>query len=346
MTGNSGNTANTAATDEGPQGPRHKRDLTRRKVVVAGAGAAVAVGTAGALAAGAFAGEKGGTKPAASASAGAGEACYRLTSETTEGPYYIDADKLRQDITEDKEGIPLTLALKVIDSETCKPVVNAAVDIWHCDALGIYSGYESLSTGGGGGAPTAAPSGTPTGTPTDVPTGAPTGEPPAGGGGGGGGHEEPTDDERYLRGTWRTDRQGRVTFKTVFPGWYRGRTVHIHTKVHVNGEWTDVGYEGGNTCHTGQFFFDEESVLASAEVEPYSTSTTERTTLTEDTIYDQSGTAGGLLKLKYDKKNIARGVVGSITMAVEPDATHEGTDDAVQPGASATASAGASASSS
>ncbi|GGQ73681.1 dioxygenase [Streptomyces asoensis] len=345
MTGNSGNTANTAAADEGPQGPRHKRDLTRRKVVVAGAGAAVAVGTAGALAAGAFAGEKGGTKPAASASAGAGEACYRLTSETTEGPYYIDADKLRRDITEDKEGIPLTLALKVIDSETCKPVVNAAVDIWHCDALGIYSGYESLSTGDGGGAPTDAPSGTPTGTPTDVPTGAPTGEPPSGGGGGGG-HEEPTDDERYLRGTWRTDRQGRVTFKTVFPGWYRGRTVHIHTKVHVNGEWTDAGYEGGNTCHTGQFFFDEESVLASAEVEPYSTSTTERTTLTEDTIYDQSGVQGGLLKLKYDQKNIARGVVGSITMAVEPDATHEGTDDAVQPGASTTASAEASASSS
>ncbi|MFE7932326.1 dioxygenase [Streptomyces sp. NPDC057456] len=345
MTGNSGNTENTAGTEhDGGQGPRHKRDLTRRKVVVAGAGAAVAVGAGGALAAGAFAGEKSGNKPKAVASASAGEACYKLTSETTEGPYYIDADKLRQDITEDKEGIPLTLALKVIDSETCKPLANAAVDVWHCDALGIYSGYESLSTGGGG-APTDAPSGTPTGTPTDVPTGTPTGEPPSGGGGGGG-HEEPTDDERYLRGTWKTDRQGRVTFKTVFPGWYRGRTVHIHTKVHVNGEWTDAGYEGGNTCHTGQFFFDEESVLAAAEVEPYSTSTTERTTLTEDTIYDQSGVQGGLLKLKYDKKNIAKGVVGSITMGVEPDATHEGTDDAVQPGASATASAEASASAS
>ena len=49
------------------------------------------------------------------------ETCYKLTSETTEGPYYIDADKLRQDITEDREGIPLTLRLKVIDNETCKP---------------------------------------------------------------------------------------------------------------------------------------------------------------------------------------------------------------------------------
>ncbi|MGW1269132.1 intradiol ring-cleavage dioxygenase [Streptomyces sp. NPDC002491] len=293
---------------------------------MAGAGAAVAVGAGGALAAGAFAGEKkpakGGAK--ATASAGSAEACYLLTSETTEGPYYIDADKIRRDITEDKEGIPLTLALKVIDSQTCKPVADAAVDIWHCDALGVYSGYESLSTGGGGGG----------GAPTDAPTGAPTGEPPSGGGGGGG-HEEPTDDERYLRGTWRTDRQGRVTFKTVFPGWYRGRTVHIHTKVHVDGKWTDAGYEGGHACHTGQFFFDETAVLASAAVAPYSSSTTERTTLAEDTIYDQSGTQGGLLKLKYDRKNIARGVVGSITMAVEPDATHDGSGAGVQPGASA-----------
>ncbi|MFI0510350.1 protocatechuate 3,4-dioxygenase beta subunit [Streptomyces canus] len=300
--------------------PKHKKDLTRRKVVVAGAGAAVAVGAAGTLAAsGAFAGEAS-TTASASGSSSAAEACYKLTSETTEGPYYIDADKLRQDITEDKEGIPLTLRLKVIDAETCKPVANAAVDIWHCDALGIYSGYEASSTGGGGTPPSGAPS--------DAPSGTPTGEPPSGaptGGTGGGVHQDPTDDERYLRGTWRTDRSGQVTFKTIFPGWYRGRCVHIHTKVHVNGAWTDAGYEGGNTCHTGQFFFDEESVLASAEVEPYSTSTTERTTLTEDTIYDQSGTTGGLLKLKYNKKNIAKGVIGSITMGVDPDATNDNT---------------------
>ncbi|MES5819308.1 intradiol ring-cleavage dioxygenase [Streptomyces sp. RG80] len=301
--------------------PKHKRDLTRRKVVVAGAGAAVAVGAGATLAAGAFADETSGTATATTSASSTAEVCYKLTSETTEGPYYIDADKLRQDITEDKEGIPLVLNLKVIDSETCKPIRNAAVDIWHCDALGIYSGYESLSTGGGGTAPTDAP--------TDAPSGTPTGEPPSGapsgGTGGGGGHEEPTDDERYLRGTWRTDKQGRVTFRTIFPGWYRGRTVHIHTKVHVGGEWTDAGYEGGTTCHTGQFFFDEESVLASAEVEPYSTSTTERTTLDEDTIYDQSGTTGGLLKLKYKKDNIAKGVTGSLTMGVDPDATNEGT---------------------
>src|SRR3954463_1593214 len=145
--------------------PKHKKDLTRRKVVVAGAGAAVAVGAGGTLAAsGAFASETSTTASASSPSTAA-EACYKLTSETTEGPYYIDADKIRQDITEDQEGIPLTLTLKVIDSETCKAVKNAAVDIWHCTALGVYSGYEAMSNGGGGGGGTP-----PSGSPSDAPT--------------------------------------------------------------------------------------------------------------------------------------------------------------------------------
>ncbi|MEU0248075.1 intradiol ring-cleavage dioxygenase [Streptomyces sp. NPDC006235] len=294
---------------EAAQGPKHKRDLTRRKVVAAGAGAVVAAGVGGTFAAGAFAGE--GTEAApVKASGSAGEVCYELTSETTEGPYYIDADKLRRDVTEDQEGIPLTLRLKVIDSETCKPLANAAVDIWHCNALGVYSGYESMSNGGGGG-------GTPpSGAPTSTPTGTPTGAPPDGGGGGG--HQEPTDDERYLRGTWRTDKRGLVEFRTVFPGWYQGRCVHIHTKVHVNGTWTDAGYEGGTTCHTGQLFFDEESVLASAEVEPYSTNTTTRTTLDEDTIYPGNGTQGGLLKVQYRKNAVSKGVVAGLTIGVDP----------------------------
>ncbi|MCX5132001.1 intradiol ring-cleavage dioxygenase [Streptomyces sp. NBC_00340] len=301
-----------------PQEPSHVRNMTRRTFVVAGGAAVAAVGVGSGVAATAFADDRAAGTPS---SASGAETCYRLTSETTEGPYYIDADKIRQDITEDEEGIPLTLALTVIDAETCRPVRNAAVDIWHCSALGVYSGYESMSNGGGGG-------GTPpTGEP---PTGTPTGEPPTGGpggpGGGGGGHAEPTDDERYLRGTWRTDRHGRVTFRTVFPGWYQGRCVHIHVKVHVDGTWTDAGYEGGHTCHTGQLFFAEKAVLASAEVAPYSTNTTTRTTLDEDGIYPDNGHEGGLLYLAYDRKRIARGVHARLTMGVTPAETHETTD--------------------
>jgi Protocatechuate 3,4-dioxygenase beta subunit len=301
--------------------------MTRRKVVVAGGVAVAAVGVGGAAAVNAFADEA--AAGTASGASGA-EACYTLTSETTEGPYYIDADKIRRDITEDQEGIPLTLELKVIDADTCKPVRHAAVDIWHCSAVGVYSGYEAMSNGGGGGGPS--------GGPTDVPTGTPTGEPPSGPppGGGGGGHAEPTDDKRYLRGTWKTDRHGHVTFRTLFPGWYRGRCVHIHVKVHVDGTWTDAGYEGGHTCHTGQLFFAEKAVLASAEVAPYSSNTTTRTTLDEDTIYPDNGHEGGLLYLSYNKRHIARGVHAHLTMGVAPDETHDSSD--TQPSASASAS--------
>lgn len=101
-----------------------------------------------------------------------------------------------------------------------------------------------------------------------MPSGAPTGSPPPGGGGGGGGHQEPTDDKRYLRGTQVTDKSGYVEFKTIFPGWYQGRCVHIHTKVHVDGKLTDTGYKGGHACHTGQLFFAETAVLDSAKVAP------------------------------------------------------------------------------
>ncbi|MBD9701694.1 intradiol ring-cleavage dioxygenase [Streptomyces caniscabiei] len=287
------------------QDQQDQPDVTRRKVVVAGAGAVAAMGLGGAMAANAFAGEQSGKT--GDDSAPLPEECYRLTSETMEGPYYIDADKIRQNVTEDREGIPLTLRLKVIDSETCRPVRDAAVDIWQCDAVGVYSGYEDMGNGDGGPAPSGPP-----------PTGGPSGPPP------GGGHQEPTDDTRYLRGTWRTDRQGFVSFRTVFPGWYRGRCVHIHTKVHVDGAWTDAGYEGGTTCHTGQFFFDEASVLASAEIEPYASNTAERTTLDEDFIYDGNGAQGGLLKLRYDRRDIAKGVRASLTVGVDPQATNDG----------------------
>jgi Protocatechuate 3,4-dioxygenase beta subunit len=65
-----------------------------------------------------------------------------LTPELTEGPYYVSGEKVRRDITEGRPGAPLSLALTVVDASTCKPVKGASVDIWHCDALGVYSGVQ------------------------------------------------------------------------------------------------------------------------------------------------------------------------------------------------------------
>lgn len=125
-----------------------------------------------------------------------------LTPEQTEGPYYLDLDMVRSDITEDRQGSPLALAITVADAASCEPIKDAAVDVWHCDAGGVYSGFE------------------------------------AGAG------------ETFLRGTQVTDRAGVAEFATIYPGWYSGRAVHIHVKVHA----------GGSVVHTGQLYFDEALV--------------------------------------------------------------------------------------
>ena len=155
------------------------------------------------------------TSDATSALFDEGGSC-RVTVEQTEGPYYFDADKVRSDIREDRKGTRLRLALRVQDAE-CAPVANAVVDIWHADAGGAYSGFDGSSAGGG---------------------------PPAPGGGGGGAQTS----TRYLRGAQVTNRDGIVEFVTVYPGWYEGRTVHIHAMVHVDNA----------SVLTTQLYFDDE----------------------------------------------------------------------------------------
>ena len=56
-----------------------------------------------------------------------------------------------------------------------------------------------------------------------------------------------TTGQTFLRGTQRTDSKGVVTFQTIFPGWYRGRTTHVHYKVFLDEK----------TVLTSQIFFDE-----------------------------------------------------------------------------------------
>src|SRR5215813_3052306 len=123
-----------------------------------------------------------------------------LTPEQTEGPYYIDGEKIRRNITEGRPGKRLMLHATVVDVATCKAIPGAIVDIWHADAAGVYSGF-------GAGASS----------------------------------------RTFMRGLQRTNASGLAIFQTVYPGWYPGRTVHIHVKVHV----------GGNVVHTGQLYFPD-----------------------------------------------------------------------------------------
>jgi Dioxygenase len=66
------------------------------------------------------------------------ESSCTLTPQMTEGPFYFDADKVRRDIRNGREGATLELALRVRDA-SCEPIADAVVDIWHCDADGTYS---------------------------------------------------------------------------------------------------------------------------------------------------------------------------------------------------------------
>jgi protocatechuate 3,4-dioxygenase beta subunit len=192
-----------------------------------------------------------------------------LSPEVTEGPYWIDNRLTRRDITEDRPGLPLELVFTVEDAKTCTPIKGADVEIWHCDAGGEYSGYEE----GGVGAP--------------------------------GGHATPTDSKRYLRGHQKADANGRVRFLTIYPGWYRGRTPHIHLKVHV----------GGSVVHTGQVFFDERTTAAVYRHTPYKSHGQADTSHAEDSIYAQAGRSRATLRLTR-RSHGRKGYRGAITLGV------------------------------
>ncbi|MGW1620889.1 CHAD domain-containing protein [Streptomyces sp. NPDC002172] len=109
------------------------------------------------------------------------------------------------------------------------------------------------------------------------------------------GHSE-TDDGTFLRGGVLTNSSGVANITTIYPGWYRGRCVHIHVKVHTGVTLTSDGsFTGGSTLHTGQLFINETITTAVAKVSPYSTNTVTRTTLAQDGIYDDGGASSGLM---------------------------------------------------
>jgi hypothetical protein len=121
-----------------------------------------------------------------------------LTPEAGEGPFYLDPKLIRADITSGQTGAPLQLALQVVRAGDCATLTNARVDVWHADALGLYSGYDKQSGVGG------------------IST-------------------KPAVGQQYLRGTQFTDQAGNVRFRTIFPSWYGGRTPHVHFKVFLGG---------------------------------------------------------------------------------------------------------------
>ena len=130
-----------------------------------------------------------------------------LTPQATGGPFYFDANQVRQNIVEDRAGVPLRMAVRVMRvDDGCSPLKDALVDVWHADAGGVYSGYPGQLGG------------------------------------------LDTSDRTFLRGVQVTDADGVAVFDTIYPGWYPGRTAHIHFKVRYK----------NNTYVTSQFYFPDD----------------------------------------------------------------------------------------
>ena len=163
----------------------------------------------------------------------------RLTPELAQGPYWFDVDSIRSDIREDRAGVPLRLALRIHDVSRCqdRPVSDAVVEIWQCDARGLYSGFGARIPAPAGRPPLGWPNNRGGEPPAGNPTADPMGysSPTSNGGYSRGDIEASTGGEgTYLRGAQATDADGIAQFTTVYPGWYAGRTPHIHLKAYLN----------------------------------------------------------------------------------------------------------------
>jgi protocatechuate 3,4-dioxygenase beta subunit len=121
----------------------------------------------------------------------------------------------------------------------------------------------------------------------------------------------------FLRGIQLTDAQGLATFKTVYPGWYVGRAIHIHIKTLVGGKVAGKDYVGGHVAHTGQLYFTEDFNGRVAKVEPYVSSKKERTLNAEDGIFANGGAAG----LITTSGQVSKGLAGHIQVSIDPKAT-------------------------
>ncbi|MBC8943619.1 MULTISPECIES: intradiol ring-cleavage dioxygenase [Xenorhabdus] len=208
-----------------------------------------------------------------------------MTPEEMSGPYFINNKLLRRNITEDEPGIPLLLTMKIIDSVTCKPLNDIFIDIWHCNAMGKYSGWKYINP--------------------DI-------EAPSGGIG----TISRTDESTFLRGAQRTDKEGIVRFTTIFPGFYAGRALHIHLsarKANVQKRQEDKFY------FVGQLYFPEDVSEEVMMNDMYSPRDVDRLKNEDDSIFSGVKNRAAILTVKKIGDNLLDGLHGKIVLSINKD---------------------------
>ena len=179
------------------------------------------------------------------------------TLEGEEGPYFVDDSATgynrsnllsNLDGSNTQTGVPFTLTLYVYDAKnSCAAMPGVQVDIWHCNATGVYSAESS----------------------------------------------ESTSSQTWLRGYQLTDSSGKVQFTTIIPGWYSGRTTHIHLR--LRSTYNSSSTDGTNTM---QLFFDQTLVdTLDTSVSPYSSEGKNPTTNASDHVYTQQEDGTTLMTL-------------------------------------------------
>ncbi len=210
------------------------RSLTRREALAL-------LGATGAAAAGAAA--------RADQQSGALPACI-VRPEQTQGPYFVDERLHRSDITTDpatgsvRRGAPLALAFEVsrMTRGGCEPLPAVQVDVWQCDAHGVYSDVRDRMVDSTG--------------------------------------------QKFLRGYQTTDAAGRASFRTIYPGWYSGRAVHVHFKVRMP---RGPRNSGRASEFTSQIYFDEEVTDRVHREAPYNTRRQGRVPNVRDRMFRDGG---------------------------------------------------------
>jgi protocatechuate 3,4-dioxygenase beta subunit len=133
------------------------------------------------------------------------------TGALTEGPCYDSASEVIQDISYGQNGLPMRMVLQVLDA-SCNPIAGAVVDVWHVAPTGKYSGDDATNEN------------------VAFCTG----------------NDSDYTSHLYFRGKQTTDPNGVVTFDSCFPGWYSGRTIHVHFTI-----------TAGSKTFTSQYVFDD-----------------------------------------------------------------------------------------
>lgn len=187
-----------------------------------------------------------------------------LTPEAPAGPFPLERQLVRQDITEGRPGHPLRLGLRVVGDD-CVPVPGAAVEVWHADSTGDYSAFAD----------------------------------------GGDGKDE-GEGTTFLRGTQVAGDDGIVELLTIFPGWYRGRALHLHLRVHLD----------GSTLVTGQLYFDAGEAAEILRREPYAEFGPPDTSNDTDGLAGDPARDGTLLRLAPSDTALGDGSLALLNLGV------------------------------